>query len=212
MVVLIESISLAMYDLLKSKFNARIVMTGVAVTLLWFVLGWLSWSWIYGASSSIMSLMPFKMLKSDGAYIFISIIWLLGILVTFSLLMMFFGELFARNIKKKSHTQFLPLVVTGIALTWGLIIYFGFNRLYGAFEHILRSLPFNDTDQSVAAVMSVYLLYSGMIVTMAALTSFQSKYTLEKLRVEQYPSEKLLGSAGDTFKSTFKNILIFSGI
>ena len=212
MFALTEAISMAMYDLLKSKLNFRIVMTGVVVTLVWFVLGWLSWSVLYGISANIMSLLPFKMLKSDGAYIFISIIWLLGTLVTFSLLMMFFGELFARNIKEKGHTRFLPLVITGISLVWLLIVYFGFNNLYGAFEHILRSLPFEYTDDSVAAVMSVYLLYNGLIVTMAALASLRSKYILEELRTEQYPSEKLLGSAGETFKSTLRIILIFSGV
>lgn len=212
MFALTEAISMAMYDLLKSKLNFRIVMTGVVVTLVWFVLGWLSWSLLYGVSANIMSLLPFKMLKSDGAYIFISIVWLLGTLVTFSLLMMFFGELFARNIKEKGHTRFLPLVITGISLLWLLIVYFGFNNLYGAFEHILRSLPFEYTDDSVAAVMSIYLLYNGLIVTMAALASLRSKYILEELRAEQYPSEELLGSAGETFKSTLRIILIFSGV
>jgi len=212
MFALTEAISMAMYDLLKSKLNFRIVITGVVVTLVWFVLGWLSWSVLYGISANIMSLLPFKMLKSDGAYIFISIIWILGTLVTFSLLMMFFGELFARNIKEKGHTRFLPLVITGISLVWLLIVYFGFGTLYGAFEHILKSLPFNYTDDSVAAVMSVYLLYNGLIVTMAALASLRSKYILEDLRAEQYPSEKLLGSARETFTSTLRIILIFSGV
>ena len=212
MFALVKAISMAMYDLLRSKINFRIVMTGAVVTLLWFVLGWLSWSVLYGISANIMSLLPFKMLKSDGAYIFISIVWLLGTLVTFSLMMMFFGELFARNIKEKGHNRLLPLMIAGISLVWALVVYFGFNTLYGAFEHILRSLPFEYTDDSVAAVMSTYLLYNGLIVTMAALASLRSKYILEDLRVEQYPSAKLLGSVGETFKSTLRIILIFSGV
>ena len=212
MFALVKAISMAMYDLLKSKINFRIVMTGAAMTLLWFVLGWLSWPVLYGISTNIMSLLPFKMLKSDGAYIFISIVWLLGTLVTFSLMMMLFGELFARNIEEKGHNRFLPLMIAGISLVWAFIVYFGFDTLYSAFEHIIRSLPFNYTDNSVAAVMSVYLLYSGLVVTMAALASLRSKYILENLRVEQYPSEKLLGSAGKTFKSTTRIILIFSGV
>ncbi|MEA3455795.1 MAG: EI24 domain-containing protein [Campylobacterota bacterium] len=212
MFALVKAISMAMYDLLKSKINFRIVITGAIVTLLWFVLGWLSWSVLYGISANIMSLLPFKMLKSDGAYIFVSIVWLLGTLVTFSLLMMFFGELFARNIKERGDNRFLPLMIAGVSLVWALIIYFGFNTLYSAFEHILRSLPFEYTDDSVAAVMSIYLLYNGLIVTMAALSSLRSKYILEELRAEQYPSEKLLGGAGETFKSTIRIILIFSGV
>jgi uncharacterized protein involved in cysteine biosynthesis len=47
---------------------------------------------------------------------------------------------------------------------------------------------------------------------MAALASLRSEYILEDLRAEQYPSEKLLGSAGKTFKSTTRIILIFSGV
>jgi len=212
MFALVKAISMAMYDLLKSKINFRIVMTGAVVTLLWFIVGWLSWPVLYGVSANIMSLLPFKMLKSDGAYIFISIIWLLGTLTTFSLMMMFFGELFARNVEEKGHNRFLPLMIAVISLLWALIVYFGFHSLYGAFEQILRSLPFEYTDDSVAAVMSVYLLYNGLIVTMAALASLRSKYILEDLRAEKYPSEKLQGSAEDTFKSTLKDILIFSGV
>ena len=210
MFILIESISMAAYDLLKPKRNIRIVMTGLVVTLLWVALGWLFWPVLYGVSSYIIDLLPFKMLKSDGAYIFISIIWLLGMLVTFSFIMMFFGEFFARNMREKNHNRLLPLVIAGISLVWILIIYFGFDQLYATFERVLKTLPFNFTEESVAAVMSVYLLYNGLIVTMVALSSMRSKYILEVLRIEQYPAKNLIGSAGKTFKSTFRNIMTFS--
>ncbi len=210
MFILIESISMAAYDLLKPKRNIRIVMTGLAVTLLWVALGWLFWPVLYGVSSYIIDLLPFKMLKSDGAYIFISIVWLLGTLVTFSFVMMFFGEIFTRNTKEKNHNRLLPLVIASISLVWTLIIYFGFDQLYATFERVLKTLPFNFTEESVAAVMSVYLLYNGLIVTMVALSSMRSKYILEVLRIEQYPAKNLIGSAGKTFKSTFRNIMTFS--
>jgi len=210
--IMMESISEAMYDLLRWKLNMRIVVTGVITTLLWAVIGWALWPLLYGISSWIMNLLPFAMLRSDGAYIFISLVWAIGTMVSFAIIMMFFGEFFAREVPGKKYTSFLPLLITGIALFWGLVIYLFFGRLYELFVRILTSLPFEFTEKGVAGLIALYMIYSGIIVTMVIITSLRGKYILEPIRKEKYPNEKLEGSLISTVGATVKGVAIFAGL
>ncbi len=209
---LLEAVSTAMYDLLRWKLNIKIVMTGVVVTLLWSILGWLLWPFLYGVGSSIMNLLPFAMLRSDGAYIFIALVWALGTMVTFALTMMFFGEIFARRISGARYTRFLPLMIVGISVFWAVIVAMMFGKLYQVFERILTSLPYEFTEKGVAGVIVIYLLYNAILVTMIALASLRSKYILEPLRLKYYPSQSETGDTEDTFMATVRDIAIFVGI
>jgi hypothetical protein len=206
---LIEAISDAIYDLLKWKRNVKIVTTGIVVTLVWVVLGWLLWPLLYGLSSSMMSLLPFAMLRSDGAYVFIALIWALGTMVTFALTMMFFGEFFARKVSGEKYTRFLPLLITGISLFWAVIVSLMFDKLYIIFVKILTSLPFEFTEDSVAALIVLYLLYNGVVVTIVAVTSLRSKSILEPIREISYPEQSLAGGFSATIGATLRDIAIY---
>lgn len=206
---MMESISEAMYDLLKWRINVKVVITGVIATLLWALIGWLIWPFIYGVSSEIMNLLPFAILRSDGAYMFIALVWALGTMVTFAIIMMFFGEFFARRVSGEKYTLFLPLLIAGIASTWGFLIYLVFDKLYAIFFRILTSLPFEFTEKGVAGLIALYLIYNGVIVTLVAITSIRSKYILEPIRKAKYPDESLVGDTESTIIATLKGIAIF---
>lgn len=206
---MIESTSEAMYDLLKWKLNVKIVVTGVVVTLIWALIGWLIWPFIYGISSNIIDLLPFAMLRSDGTYMFIALVWAVGTMVTFAIIMMFFGEFFARKVSGEKYTLFLPLLITGVAMMWGFLIYLVFDKLYAVFFRILTSLPFEFTEKGVAGLIALYLIYNGVIVTLVAITSMRGKYILEPIREAKYPDESLVGSTGSTISATMKGVAIF---
>jgi hypothetical protein len=206
---LIEAVSDAMYDLLRWKRNVKVVMTGVVVTLIWALLGWLLWPFLYGLSTSMMDLLPFAILRSDGAFIFIALIWAVGTMVTFALTMMFFGEIFARKISGERYTRFLPMLIMGISLFWAFVIYLSFEKLYAIFIRILTSLPFEFTEESVAGLIALYLLYNGVVVSLVAIVSLRSKLILEPIREEKYPSEDLIGGMVGTIGATLKDIALF---
>ena len=209
MFYLLESVSDALYSLIKWKLNFRIVMTGIAITLLWMIFGWLLWPFLYGVASGVLNLLPFAMLRSDGAYFFIAVVWALGTMVTFAMVMMFFGELFAKKISAEKYTRFLPLLIVGIALLWSLIVFAMFDRLYAIFLRIFTTLPFEFTKEGVAGIIVLYLLYNGIVVTLAAVSGFQIRSTLEPLREESYPDEAVLGDNENTLLATLKDIGIF---
>jgi len=209
---LLESISEAIYDLIKWKLNLRIVVKGVVVSFVWLLLGWLLWPFLYGMASKVMDFLPFAILRSDGAYFFIAMIWALGTMVTFALVMMFFGEVFARKVSGESYTRFLPLLVIAVSLLWAVIVFLMFDKLYAVFLRMLTTLPFDFTEKGVAGLMVLYILYNGIVLTLVALSGLQSRGTLEMLREEKYPSETLLGDREDVFASTMKDIGIFIGV
>jgi len=209
---MMEAISDTMYEMMSWKVNVKIVMTGVLVTLGWILLSWLFWPYVYGLSEKVMDILPFAILRSDGAYFFIAMTWAVATMVTFALTMMFFGEVFARKVTKEGYTRFLPLLILGISGFWAVVIYAMFDKLYAVFVRILTSLPFEFTEKGVAGLIALYLIYNGVVVTMVAVTSFRSKYILEPIRKKRYPDEALVGSAVSTIGATLRDILIFTGI
>jgi hypothetical protein len=211
MIRVLESISEAIAELFKWKLNVRVIVTGVVTTLIWGLLGWLVWPYLYGLSSEIMNLLPFAMLRSDGAYIFIALVWALGTMVTFAVTMLFFGEFISRKVSGEKYVFFLPMLISGIALFWGAIVYIFFDKLYVIFVRILTSLPFEFTEKGVAGLIALYVIYNGIIVTLVAITSIRGKYILEPIRKEKYPNEKLEGGMIRTIGATLKGIAIFLG-
>ena len=209
---LLEAIPEAIYDLIKWKLNLKIVIKGVVISLVWLLLGWLMWPFLYGMASKVMDFLPFAILRSDGAYFFIAMVWALGTMVTFALVMMFFGEVFARKVSGESYNRFLPLLVIAVSLLWAAIVFLMFDKLYAVFLRILTTLPFDFTEKGVAGIIVLYVLYNGIVLTLVALSGLQSRGTLEILRKEKYPSEAILGEREDVFISTMKDIGIFVGI
>ena len=209
MFYLLESVSEAVYDLIRWKLNFKIIVTGVVISAIWALLGWLMWPFLYGMASHVLTFLPFAMLRSDGAYFFIAMVWALGTMVTFALVMMFFGEFFAKKIKAEYYTRFLPMLIVGITLLWAFIVFAMFDKLYAIFLRIFTTLPFEYTEEGVAAIIVLYLLYNGIVVTLAAVSGVQIKSNLESLRAEKYADESVLGDKQATALETAKDIGIF---
>ena len=92
MQIIIESILFGFSAILNYKIMKRALAIGLIVTLGWSVIGYFLWDELVSTAAYFIDLVPFSMLRSNGAWILSSFLWFSLVLVTFALILAFFGN------------------------------------------------------------------------------------------------------------------------
>ncbi|MDF1877913.1 EI24 domain-containing protein, partial [Sulfurimonas sp. SAG-AH-194-L11] len=154
--------------------------------------------------------LPFSMLRSNGAWILSSFLWITLVLVTFAIVFAFSGSFIFSRIKKEKYVLFSTLIVLGSALFWGIVWFFKSSVLHEKFKALLTQLPFQTTENVISYLIAIYLIYSAIIVTMVFVSSIRSKYFLEMLNDKEYPYDTLVDNDEiNTIKYTLKDTFVY---
>jgi len=100
-------------------------------------------------SASILEMVPFSMVRSNGAWMLSTFLWFQLSLVTFALIFAFFGNLVLRTISKEKYSVFSLLVFVGSALFWGIVWLFKGDYIYTQFLKLLTWLPFETIEKGI---------------------------------------------------------------
>jgi len=192
MPVVIESILFAFKEILAYKTIKLALLIGAGVTLLWSFIGYVIWDELISLSKYFIDLLPFSILRSNGAWILSSFLWFSLVLITFALIMMFFGTMILEKVSKEKYSSISLLVAFTTALFWVVVWFFYGDTLHEEFLRLLNWLPFETVEASIAYMLSLYFIYGAIIVTTLLVTSFYSEELLEDVRDRNFPYDKLL--------------------
>ena len=90
------------------------LISGIFVSALWVGIGTMFWDHLIALSSRILELVPFSMVRSNGAWMLSTFLWLQAVLLTFTLIFAFLGNLILRSVSKEKYTSFSILVAVGV--------------------------------------------------------------------------------------------------
>ncbi|MEN4046114.1 MULTISPECIES: EI24 domain-containing protein [Sulfurimonas] len=189
---IIEAILFGFSEILNYKIMKRALAIGAAVTIVWSIIGYFMWGGLISVAAGFIDLVPFSMLRSNGAWIFSSFLWFSLVLVTFALILAFFGNMILERVSKEKYSSFSLLVVFLSAVFWAVIWFFKGAYLHEQFLRLFNWLPFETVQESLAYLLGIYFIYSGIIVSMLLITSFFSEALLEDINEEHFPYEPLL--------------------
>ena len=192
MQTIIESILFGFSEILNYKIMKRALIIGALVTLVWSFIGYMIWDELVSVAAYFIDLVPFSMLRSNGAWILSSFLWFSLVLVTFALILAFFGNMILEKISKEKYSSFSLLIVFASAIFWAFIWFFEGSYIHAQFVRLLNWLPFETVQASLAYLLGLYFIYSAIIVTMLLVTSFYSEALLEDVRDENFPYEPFL--------------------
>jgi len=116
-----KSVIFGFKEILTWHTMKYIVLSGVVVTLVWLGIGYMIWDALVALSAKIIELVPFSMVRSNGAWMLSTFLWFQLTLVTFALIYAFFGNLVLRSLSKEKYSIFSLLVFVGSALFWGVV-------------------------------------------------------------------------------------------
>ncbi len=166
---------------------------GAIVTLLWGVVGYLLWTPLVSLGSYVLELVPFSMVRSNGAWMLSSLLWIQLVLLTFALLMAFFGTVLMRNSDREDYPRLSIMIALVSAVFWVFVWFFMGDYIYDQLLKLLTWLPFETIEKGVAAIMALYLIYCAIVVSMLVLVSIFSKPILKGVAKRHFPEVKLMG-------------------
>ncbi len=187
------------------------LILGAIVTGLWAFIGYLLWEPIVNLGSHILELVPFSMVRSNGAWMLSSFLWFQLVLLTFALIFAFFGNLILRSVSKERYTSFSVLVAIGSAIFWAVIWFFKGDFIYHQFLQLLTWLPFETIEKGIGYLIGFYIIYSAIVVTMVFVVSIFSEPLIKSVEKRHFPDEEIVRD--NEFKSigyTIKDSVIFT--
>ncbi|WP_295420689.1 EI24 domain-containing protein [Sulfurovum sp.] len=168
------------------------LMSGIVITVLWIGIGYMLWDPIVSLSSRILELVPFSMVRANGAWMLSSFLWFQLVLLTFALVFAFFGNLVLKSVSEEKYTSFSVLVALGSAIIWGIVWFFKGNYIYHEFLKLLTWLPFETIEKSIAFFIGFYFLYNAIIVTMVFVTSLFSEPLIASVEKRHFKEDEVV--------------------
>ena len=208
-----NSILFGFKEILTWRTMKYVTISGVVVSLLWLGIGILLWDPIINLSSKIIEMVPFSMVRSNGAWMLSTFLWFQMTLITFALIFAFFGNLFLRKISKEKYSTFSVMVLVGSALFWGVVWFFKGDYIYHQFLQLLTWLPFETVEKGIAFLIGLYIIYNAIVVSLVFLTSIFSEPLIKLIEKEHFPEDEVVRD--NVFKTTgytLKDSAIFIGL
>lgn len=196
--------------ILKSKTMKFASITGLVVTLLWIVIGYLLWPHIVAFSSSLLVLIPFSMIRSNGAWMLSIFVWFELILITFALIFAFFGGFVSAKVSKTKYNTFAIGILITAALFWTIVWFYKGGAIHQELIRFLTWLPFETIDKGLSFIIGIYLIYTAIITTMIFVASGLNYFFIKEIAQEMYPQdESIKRHELKVLRFTLKDALIF---
>jgi len=199
-----SSITEGFSKILKWHTMKYALIAGIVSILIWSIIGALFWDNLIVLSAKILELMPFSMVRSNGAWILSAFIWFQLVLMSFAIIYALFGNFILQKISKDKFSKFAFYTIFLSALFWGIVWFFSNDYIYNQLLKLFTWLPFETVENGVGALIALYIIYNAIIITILFFASIFS----EPLIVSIYNNVK----KENIFKSlkwTIKDTLIF---
>jgi len=189
------------------------LISGVLISALWIGIGFSVWDSLIALSSHIIELVPFSMVRSNGAWMLSTFLFIQLVIITFALIFAFLGNLILRYISKEKYTIFTILVAMGTTIFWAIVWVFKGDVIYDKFLQLLTWLPFETVEKGIAFLIAFYFIYNAIIVSMVFVSSFFSEALIQKVEAEHFKNEEivrdhLFSSIGYTIRNTLIFIVV----
>ena len=208
MLNVMKAILFGFTEILNWKTMKYVLISAIAVTILWVGIGYFLWDSMIVLSAKIIDFVPFSMIRSNGAWMLSTFLWFQLVLLTFALFFAFFGNFILRTISKEKYTMYSILVTVGATVFWGIVWFFKGDYIYHQFLKLLTWLPFETVEKGIAALISFYLIYSAIVITMVFVASVFSEPIIASVEERHFNEDEVVRDnvfkiVGYTLKDSF---------
>ncbi len=185
------------------------LIAGIIVISIWTALGIASWDILISFGAKVLEMVPFSLVRSNGSWLISTFIWFQLILITFAIIYTFFGNLILRSIDKDNYAKFSLFTIAGSALFWTIVWIVKGDYIYNGLLRMLTWLPFETIEEGVAALIGVYIIYNGIVVTMLFVASMFSGKLIKNYELREGKEVNFSVVPFRSLKYTVKDTLIF---
>jgi hypothetical protein len=205
-----DAVIFSFKELLRPQTSRYALGSGFVVTLVWIIIGYAIWPTLVNFTSSILSMLPFSMIRANGAWMLSSFIWLQAVLVTFALIFTFLGNLISQKIQAQRYSAFALVIALLSALFWSIIWISEGDVIYTQALKLFTWLPFETIEKALAYLIAFYILYTGVIITLIFTTSMLSHSYFQAIKEHYFPYDLFYGEPqSKTIIKTLKDTGVF---
>ncbi len=184
--------------IVKWKVSKIALISGMVLMGVWAIIGLLFWHSLTSFTISLLNFIPFAFIKSNGAFMLSSLIFVQAILITLAFVIIILSTTIIKDAKEKKFPLFIISIAFGVIIFWSVIWFFNHGIIYANLEKILTWFPFKTIEKAMAYIFAIYILYSLYVVSLLLLVSIFSRKILK------------LGIDDRIEKKVNKNILLFT--
>jgi len=197
-----EALAFAYAQISKRYVMRYIIGIGVVVTLFWSIVGFVFWDDIIAISSSLIDLVPFAFIRSNGAIFISTFLYMQLVLLSFAIVHAFVMNLYMNSTKERQNGFITLAIVTGSALFWAVVWFFNAKEIHLQLSKVLTWLPFETVEVAIAYLLGFYLLYNMIIISMTIAASLFSGDFLLRIKEEEFPYDTLYENEINVLKYT----------
>jgi len=207
----IDAIVFGFKEILNFKKLRLAIISGTIISILWIFIAIFFWEQIVSFSATFIDLVPFSMIRSNGAWMLSSFLWLQLVLITFAFVFIFVVNIALSNAVVKEKYGILSIsIILSSATFWSVVWYFKGNYIHIQASKLLTWLPFETIEKSISYLIGFYFIYNLIILTNIFLTSSFSHNLLISIRDKYFPYDTIIeDSEIKTIKYTLRDTSIF---
>ena len=209
----IDALLFAYKQITRRYIMRYIVAIGVVVTVVWAVIGFVFWDGIIAVSTSLVELVPFSFIRSNGAVFLSTFLYMQVVLLSFAVVHAFLMNLYLDDDQKERSGWITLTLVVGSALFWAVVWFFNAATIHTQLEKILTWLPFETVEVAIAYLLGFYLLYNMVVISMTMAASIYSPKFLARVREHECPYDPIYEERGFfVFRHTVRDAALFFGV
>jgi hypothetical protein len=206
----VDAIIFSFKEVLSFKMMRLILLSGLGVTTVWIFIGYFFWDSIIALSGSVLSMVPFSMIRSNGAWMLSTFVWLQVVLVTFALVYAFASNFVLRSVSKERFSSFGLILAILTALFWAVVWFFASDVIHQQLVKLLTWLPFETIEKGIAFLIGFYIIYSGIVMSMIFVASALNTTVLSAVQHKHFLYDSsFVDNEVKTIKYTFRDMGVF---
>ena len=207
---IMNSIIVAFSEILRWSSIKIILLSGIFAFLIWGGIGYLLWDYLVAISSKVIDLIPFAMVRSNGAFLLSTFLWFQLVLISFAIIYAFGGNIILKSIPKEKYSSVTFITLLVLALLWAVIWFFVGDFIYNEFLTLLKWLPFETVEKGLSSLIALYVIYNAIIVTLLFIASIFSEEIVKHIEESYFGSSEVIkDNRFISIKYTIKDTLIF---
>lgn len=204
-----ESITFGFNAISKWKIAKIALISGLLTSVILVIFGVIFWNPLISFVGFMLELVPFFLVRSNGAEIVSIFIWMQVVLITFALIVVLTGAFLFKKMNQREYVYLYITSLIGSIAFWALIWFFKGDYLHAELLKFLNWIPFETIDKSISFMIACLIIYNLIIVFSLFVASILSQKVLFEINREYFDDDVIYSRVMNIFKYTIKDTSIF---
>ncbi len=208
---LIYALLMAFKSITRYKVASGALVSGVAILFVWIGISFVLWHPLTSVTSKLLELVPFALIKSNGAWMLSSLLFVQAVFITLAFFIIILSSTIVKDVKEGKYTIYLFTLALAVILFWSAVWFFNSTAIYAALTKLLSWLPFETIEKGIAYIFAAYLIYAFYVVSLLVYVSIFSEKIINSINEANIGKVSEIKVIGYTLKYAFI-FLLFSTV